>query len=192
MKRLTAEFFDCGCVNLSIKLLGKVICIQTPNEVIRKMINEVEAYGIGDTACHANKGRTKRNDPMFKSGGTVYVYLCYGIHEILNFSAGKDGEGQGVMIRAVCNAENIEVAKGHTVRNIGEAVGPGRVTKLLGIDRSFNYEFLPASTRIWLEEGAQVNQSKIQRLKRIGIGYASQADQDRLWRFKLHASPESG
>lgn len=165
---MTADFFACDCAELSIKLLGKVICIKTPNVIIRKTITEVEAYGIGDTACHAHKGRTKRNDPMFKTGGTIYVYLCYGVHEILNFSAGRDGEGQGVMIRAVDGA-----------------VGPGKVTKLLCIDRSFNNEFLSTSDRIWLEEGEQVNQSEIERLKRVGISYAAKADQDRLWRFRL-------
>jgi len=168
IKKLTADFFDCDCEELSIKLLGKVICIQNGEHVIRKIITEVEAYGINDTACHTYKGRTKRNDPMFKQGGTVYVYLCYGIHEILNFVSGKDGEGQGVMIRG-----------------IEGAIGPGRVSKILNIDRSLNYEFLPTSDRIWLEDGEPVDEDKIERLKRVGIGYATQEDQDRLWRFSI-------
>jgi len=168
MKRLNPEFFNCNSVELAKKLLGKVLCVQSGNQVIRKMITETEAYGINDTACHCYKGRTKRNDPMFKVGGTVYVYLCYGIHEILNVVAGKDGEGQGVMIRGVEGA-----------------VGPGKVSKALDIDRSLNYELLPLSKRIWLENGVEVKDSQIEKLKRVGISYASQEDQDKLWRFRF-------
>ena len=166
--RVQPEFFDCDCVELARKLLGKLLCVRSGGEVIRKMITEVEAYGINDTACHCYKGRTKRNDPMFKRGGTVYVYLCYGIHEILNFAAGKDGEGQGVMIRG-----------------IEGAVGSGRVTKILGVDRNFNYEFLPTSNRIWLEDGTYIEEVRVERLKRVGIGYASLEDQNKFWRFKI-------
>jgi DNA-3-methyladenine glycosylase len=168
MKKLNAEFFACDCVELARRLLGKVLCVKAGNEIIKKVITETEAYGVGDTACHGYKGRTKRNAPMFAQGGTVYVYLCYGLHEILNFAAGADGEGQGVMIRG-----------------IESAVGPGRVTKALNIDRSFNDEFLPTSKRIWLESGVEFQQQHIEELKRVGIGYASQEDQDKLWRFRL-------
>ena len=65
------------------------------------------------------------------------------------------------------------------------AVGPGRVTKLLGIDRNINYEFLPTSNRIWLEEGTYIEEVRIEKLKRVGIGYARQEDQNKLWRFKI-------
>ena len=49
------------------------------------LITEVEAYdGAEDLACHASKGRTPRTEIMFAPAGTWYVYLCYGIHELLN------------------------------------------------------------------------------------------------------------
>lgn len=165
--RVNKNFFECDCVQLAVKLLGKTLCVQTANGTVKSIITETEAYGMDDTACHCNRGCTKRNDPMFCKGGTVYVYLCYGLHEILNFAAGSDGEGQGVMIRGTANA-----------------IGPGRVTKAFGINRSFNYEFAPTSERIWVEEGESIEQ-KVEALKRVGIGYAAQEDQDRLWRFRL-------
>lgn len=168
MKKLASAFFDCDSVELAKKLLGKVLCVQIGDEVVRKKIIETEGYGINDTACHGYNGQTKRNYPMFCQGGTVYVYLCYGLHEIFNVAAGKEGEGQGVMIRGVENA-----------------TGPGRVTKILKINRSFNYEFLPASNRIWLEDGIEVESTQIEELKRVGIGYATREDQDKLWRFRL-------
>ena len=37
-----------------------------------------------DLACHAAKGRTKRTETLYAAGGIWYVYLCYGIHEMLN------------------------------------------------------------------------------------------------------------
>ena len=168
MKIQGDNFFDCSAVELARNLLGKILCVQTDAGVIRKMITETEAYGIDDTACHCYKGRTNRTEPMFRKGGTVYVYLCYGIHEILNIASGKEDQGQGVMIRG-----------------IEGAVGPGRVTKALGVDRSYNFEQVTTSSRIWLEEGIDVTANKIQELKRVGIDYAAQHDIDKLWRFRL-------
>ena len=164
--RLTKDFFACDSVELAQKLLGKTLCVQHGNEVIRKTITETEAYSENDTACHGNRGRTKRNDPMFCVGGTVYVYLCYGIHEMLNVAAGAEGESKAVLIRGTDGA-----------------AGPGKVTKLLNINRSYNYEFIPTSNRIWIEDAPEVDEDKLQKLKRVGIGYAAPADQNRLWRF---------
>lgn len=176
MNRLNENFFDCDAVMLARKLLGKVLCVKTDTEIKKMIISETEAYGINDTACHCYKGRTKRNDPMFKQGGTVYVYLCYGLHEILNFVAGN-GEGQAAMLRAVKHIEPQSKGK-------DRVIGPGCVTKTLKVDRSFNYEFLPTSKRIWIENGTAA-EPKIEELKRIGISYASKEDQEKLWRFKL-------
>lgn len=100
------------------------------------------------------------------------MYLCYGIHEILNVAAGAEGSGQGVMFRGV---ESV--------------VGPGRVTKILGVDRSFNYEYIPKSDRIWIEEGAEIAERNIEKLKRVGIDFADQKDKERLWRFRLITKP---
>jgi len=183
MKLTNPTFYNCNSETLAKKLLGKILCVAHENKIIRVSITETESYGLNDTACHTYKGRTKRNDPMFHRGGTIYVYLCYGIHEILNISAGADGEGQGVMIRGVCATKNIGAAD--IAKDIDNIFGPGRVTKLLGVDRSFNYEFLTTSTRIWLEDAHEILPEKIQALKRVGIGYALQEDQDRLWRFRV-------
>ena len=169
MNRLGEEFFDCDSVELAGKLLGKTLCVQGENDVIRRIITETESYSENDTACHGSRGRTKRNDAMFCRGGTVYVYLCYGLHEMLNVAAGKDGESKAVLIRGI---------KG--------AAGPGIVTKQLNICRRLNYEFLPTSERIWIEDGIEISENQIENLKRVGIGYASQEDQDKLWRFRLN------
>ena len=186
MKIQNAEFFARDCVELAKALLGKTICVKHGDTTTKKTITETEAYGINDSACHCFKGHTKRNAPMFEAGGTVYVYLCYGIHEILNISAGNVGEGQGVMLRGVKRVEHIEHRNCEDmIRTVGNVIGPGLVTKVLGVDRSYNNEFLPDSTRIWLEDGITVEENNIECLKRVGIGYATQADQDKLWRFRI-------
>ena len=147
-------------------LLGMTLCRRLENgAVLRARIVETEAYfGEEDTACHAHKGRTPRTDVMYAFGGFAYVYLCYGMHNMLNVVTGPEGRPEAVLIRGVEDAE-----------------GPGRLTKLLQIDRSLNRENLVKSTRLWLEsDGSRV---KFTATPRIGIGYASKRDQARKWRF---------
>ena len=135
--------------------------------VVRRRVTETEAYcGEEDTACHAHKGRTARTDVMYAAGGCVYVYLCYGMHEMLNVVTGPEGRPEAVLIRGVEGAE-----------------GPGRLTKLLAINRSLNREDLVASDRLWLE--TDDTRVRFSAAPRIGIAYASTRDQARKWRFTL-------
>jgi DNA-3-methyladenine glycosylase len=65
-------------------------------------IIETEAYaGESDRASHASKGRTERTEVMFGNGGSAYVYLCYGIHQMFNIVTARDGVPHAVLIRAV-------------------------------------------------------------------------------------------
>lgn len=167
MRIIDKNFFTVPVLELANKLLGKIIVHKIVDKELRFRITEVEAYGTGDTACHANKGKTKRNAPMFEEGGTVYVYLCYGIFNILNFVSGKKDCGEGVMIRAV-----------------NDIFGPGKAGKALEITRDLNYEDLTVSNKIWLEDDGFIV-DKIDKFTRVGIGYALQEDQDKLWRFRV-------
>lgn len=164
--RITDEnFFTQDAYTLSSSLLGKYICREIDGQVFRYEICETECYiGTDDTACHAHKGKTARTQTMWHTGGVCYVYLCYGIHYMLNFVSGSEGEPQAVLIRSV---------KGFN--------GPGKLTKALKIDRSFNGESLVSSKRIWLEHGQ--NQPYYTQTKRIGINYADEKDRNALWRF---------
>ena len=132
------------------------------------MITETECYiGAEDTACHAFKGKTERTKIMWQEGGVCYVYLCYGIHQMLNFVTGKSDEPQAVLIRGVQGF-----------------AGPGRTTKALQIDSSFNGESLMTDDRIWVEDTCQKPQYTHE--KRIGIDYATPEYRDKLWRFIVH------
>ena len=136
MRSLTAEDYAVDAVTMAKALVGAWLCRRLDDgTIVRRRITETEAYcGEEDTACHAHKGRTARTDVMYSPGGCAYIYLCYGMHEMLNVVTGPEGRPEAVLIRGVEGAE-----------------GPGRLTKLLQIDRSLNREDLVLSNRLWLE-----------------------------------------
>ena len=81
MERLDYVFFHRPCLEVARDLVGKIL-IHGEKQL---RISETECYcGESDTACHASRGRTKRTEVMYQEAGTVYVYLCYGMHGMLN------------------------------------------------------------------------------------------------------------
>ena len=161
--RLTEEFFHRPCLEVARDLVGKVLVCGDK----RLRISEAEAYcGEADTACHAHKGRTKRTEVMYAEAGTIYVYLCYGMHWMLNIVTGEENEPEAVLIRACC-----------------EAKGPGKLTKELGITGEFNRQHICRQDMLFVEDDGFA--CDIATDKRVGIGYASQEDQNRLWRFVM-------
>jgi len=158
------EFFQQDVLQLAPALLGKILVRKFDDETIgRFRIIETEAYrGEEDKACHACKGRTKRTEAMYHSGGKIYVYLIYGMYWMLNIVSGKENEPQAVLIRGV---EGIS--------------GPGRIGKKLLLDKGFYGENLPSS-RIWIEDDEFI--PEYITTPRIGIDYAGEW-KDLEWRF---------
>ena len=164
---LGREYFSAPATTIAPDLIGKILCRRTASgEIIKARIVETECYfGEEDTACHAHKGKTERTKPMYESGGITYVYLCYGIHSLLNIVTGDEGHPEAVLIRGVEGA-----------------VGPGRATKFLGITLKDNALPLTEECGIWIEDDG-VKPPKLERTARIGIDYASKRDRERKWRF---------
>ena len=163
MNRLDYAFFHRPCLEVARDLVGKVLVHN--GEMLR--ISETEAYcGEADTACHAHKGRTKRTDVMYREAGTMYLYLCYGVHWLLNIVTGEPEQPEAVLIRACVDAP-----------------GPGRLTKKLGITGQLNGASVVDSPELWIGDDGFV--CRITTDRRVGIGYASEEDQARLWRFRL-------
>jgi len=164
-KVLSKDYFLRPATEIAPDLLGKLLCRKIENEILKLRILETECYfGEEDTACHAHKGRTERTDIMYESGGNAYVYLCYGIHSLLNITTGKEGHPEAVLLRA-----------------IEGSVGPGRLTKRLSIDRSLNRMPLCEESGLWLEDdGVRFD---FITAPRVGIDYAAEEDRNRLWRF---------
>jgi DNA-3-methyladenine glycosylase len=150
-------------------LLGKHLVRRLPDgRVDARMITEIEAYnGERDLACHARAGRTRRTEVLYRAGGVWYVYLCYGIHEMLNLVVGPVDAPAALLIRSVEGAR-----------------GPGRVTKALGIDRALNATPVEPSVGLWLEDrGVRVPRRLVQATPRIGVDYSGPVWAAKLWRF---------
>lgn len=169
MGRLKHEFYHRPCLDVARDLVGKVLVHRTDSSELRLRISETEAYcGEEDTACHAHKGRTKRTEVMYGEAGRAYIYLCYGIHWLLNIVTGEIEQPQAVLIRACLDAP-----------------GPGRLTKQLGITGVLNGQSVTETGDLWVEDDSF--RCEVETDKRVGIGYASQEDQDKPWRFKMKA-----
>ena len=165
--RLSKEFFSDSVIEVAPKLLGKLLCRKIGNEIIKIAITETEAYfGENDTACHAHKGKTKRTEPMYETGGITYIYLCYGIHSLLNVVTGKADFPEAVLIRGV---------KGFN--------GPGKLTKALSIDTKLNCLDLSQSQELWLEDSEE--ETTYRTGPRVGIDYACDYYRNIHWRFIL-------
>lgn len=159
-------------VLLSKKLLGKYLFTKVNGVTRGGYIIETEAYkGPEDRASHAyNNRRTKRTEVMFQNGGICYIYLCYGIHYLLNVVTNKENTPHAILIRGIYMEDK------------GAILGPGNVTKALKINMSFNGESLQ-SDRIWIEDRKK-NNKEIVSSPRIGIDYAGE-DAKLPWRFSL-------
>lgn len=165
--KLGYEFYHRPCVEVAKDLVGKVLVHRIDGEERRLRITETEAYcGESDTACHAHRGRTKRTEVMYMEAGTIYIYLCYGVHWLLNLVTGEADQPEAVLIRA-CE---------------GKMNGPGKLTKALGITGELNRGSI-LGDELWVEDDGYP--CAVEADRRVGIGYASVEDQSRLWRFKL-------
>ena len=138
-------------------------------------ICETEAYdGLEDKACHAYRGKTSRNEVMFGPAGSWYVYLCYGMHWMLNAVTGPVDYPAAVLIRGCCDVS-----------------GPGRLTKILSIGQSQDRSKIARVSGLWVEDdGFAVLDDEIETSPRIGIGYAGPEWENKLYRFVWN--PASG
>ena len=165
MKKLDKNFYTKSAIEIAPLLLGKLFCHKIDGKIYKYLITETECYyGIDDTASHAYRGITNRNKIMYEEGGVSYIYLCYGIHHLFNVVTGPKDHPEAVLIRGIENAS-----------------GPGRVTKLLNIDKSFNGSSLINSNLIWIEDDGFI--PKYTTSKRIGIDYATKEYINKKWRF---------
>lgn len=165
-RRLERDFFDRDCLEVAPDLVGKILVHRLSDGTeTRERIAETEAYrGEEDKACHASKGRTPRTELLYGESGIIYVYLCYGMHWLMNVITGENGQPQGVLIRA------------GEVHN-----GPAKLTKHLQIDGGFNGVPVFGNDEVWIEDDGYV--PEIVTAPRVGIDYAGDYWKDIEWRF---------
>jgi DNA-3-methyladenine glycosylase len=154
---LPLSFFSRPTLTVARELLGKYLVRRTSAGKRSVLIHEVEAYvGPHDLASHGRFGRTARTEVMFGPSGHWYVYLCYGIHWMLNVVTDRKGWPAAVLLRGA-----------------GEFDGPGKLTKGLNIDQRLNTLAAIRSSGLWIEDrGLRVRSAQIERSPRIGIDYA--------------------
>lgn len=166
---LPEEWHDKRTTKLARWLLGKVLVRTINGRPQEHVIVEVEAYHTeADLACHAAKGRTKRTEIMYQPGGRWYVYLCYGVHEMLNLVTGPADHPAAVLIRGLAGIS-----------------GPGRLTKRLQIGRSLNGAVaLPVSGLHLEDHGIKATPRQVRAGPRVGIDYAGEVWAAKPWRFQ--------
>lgn len=175
----------CGgdVVEIARAMIGMEIFTETPEGIVSGIISETEAYaGAEDRASHAWNGRrTARTETMFQEGGTVYIYLCYGIHSLLNIVTNKRDIPHAVLIRAMKPVSGAELMLRRLQRDVfkpSDLYGPGNVAKALGMHFSDSGiklgRSLPASPKkIWIEKAkTPIAPEEIAAGKRIGVDYA--------------------
>lgn len=175
MKILTEKFYKRHTLVVARELLGKFLVCKKDGKETALIINEVEAYdGFEDKASHAFRGRTKRNNVMFGPAGFWYVYLVYGMYQMLNIVTGPRDYPAAILIRGA-----------------GKYNGPGKLTKALGINSKFNEKLASLETGLWIEDraNARINAGfknfRIKKTQRIGVNYAGEIWAKKPYRFIL-------
>ncbi|KAJ8646912.1 hypothetical protein MRB53_008660 [Persea americana] len=183
---LTADFFQIDALDLAPRLLGKFL---RRDEVVVQ-ITEVEAYRPNDSACHGRFGITPRTAPVFGPGGHAYVYLCYGLHTMLNVVADKEGVGAAVLIRACAPISGLETIQRRRCQITEKPVlltGPGKVAQALGLSTEWSNHPLYTFGGLEVLDGPEPE--KVLVGPRVGIEYASPEHVNALWRFAIAGSP---
>jgi DNA-3-methyladenine glycosylase len=177
--RLDHSFFNRPTLTVARQLLGAFIVTKRGGSVRTGMIIEIEAYkGPEDRASHAFGGRrTPRVEPLYGDGGTAYVYICYGIHWMLNFATCGEGRPEGVLVRGI--------AVGHGGRSY-PILGPGLVTRYLRVDGSMSGADGTRSAEIRVEDrGVRFEPRSVLAGPRIGVEPAGEPWASRPWRYRV-------
>lgn len=178
---LKKSFYNQNTLKVARDLLGCFLVRKFSDGKISKfIIIETEAYcGPNDLASHASRGKTQRSEVMFGEAGMIYIYLVYGMYYMLNIVTEKKDYPAAVLIRAV---ESDSKNSGFENAKLN---GPGKLCRILKIDKSFNgLSIYNKKNGLWIERGRLKKTSQIKKTPRIGVDYAGEY-KDKPWRFVL-------
>ncbi|MDL2297358.1 DNA-3-methyladenine glycosylase [Bacteroidales bacterium OttesenSCG-928-B11] len=177
---INSDYFLCeDVVFLAKDLIGKYLFTKKEGQISGGIICETEAYnGVVDRASHAYGGRrTQRTETMYAEAGTVYVYLCYGMHHLFNIVTNRKDIPHAILIRAIFPTHGEELMLKRTGKRQSSPQltdGPGKLSKALGITVKDDGILMP-STEIWLENrGLIIDPTQIEVTPRIGVDYAGE------------------
>lgn len=179
-KTLKRSFYNRPTLEVAEEILGKFIVFNSPLGKLSARIVEVEAYiGHDDPACHASRGMTKRNRPMFGPAGFTYIYLIYGMYNCLNFVTEPKDNPAAILLRAAAPDEGcdrmLQVSGKRSAT--GLLSGPGKFCRAFGLTTEQNDLDLTGDL-VYIED-RNMKVKNIQRSQRIGLSVG----QDLHWRF---------
>lgn len=174
-------------------LLGKLLVTEWEGRQTSGRIVEVEAYaGITDKASHAFAGRrTARTEVMYAAGGLSYIYLCYGIHHLVNVVTNQPGVPDAILIRAIEPLSGVEQMLRRTGKKRADHTltrGPGNLARALGLDLRHNAVDLTGSFFYLADDGFRYSPREMGTSARIGVDYAGE-DALRPYRFYIKGNP---
>jgi DNA-3-methyladenine glycosylase len=181
-ERLGVEFFEGSVHDIAPALIGcRLLVNGAGGEIV-----EVEAYEREDPASHSFVGLTPRTKIMFGPPGRAYVYLSYGIHQLLNFVCEPEGEAAAVLIRALEPTTGLETM--HDRRpaarsDLDLCSGPGKLTMALGVTLAQNGARLDQDPFLLLPPEGEP--PEVVTSPRVGITKAV----EKPWRFSASGSP---
>ena len=188
MERVDKQFYETPTLELAEKLLGKIFVRILPENIrLKGRIVETEAYlGHNDEACHAWRGKTARNQIMFRAPGTMYVYFNYGVHYLLNIVSEPENHAGAVLVRAMEPVEGTAFMQEQRKTGIFTNImsGPGKLTQALAIDGGCNGKEL-FGEEFFLENAPPVPQNMIGTSARAGISRS----RDLPWRKFILNNP---
>ncbi len=166
---LPRTFFSGATPRIARELLGQRLVRKLPDGTrIEALITETEAYdGFDDRASHAHRGMTARNAVMFGPPGHIYLYLCYGIHWLLNLTTREVGYPGAVLVRGTTAVS-----------------GPARLTRHFQLSGAHNTLPLGPGSGLWITSNRTAPLSEaIRALPRVGVDYAGPKWRFKAWRF---------
>jgi DNA-3-methyladenine glycosylase len=185
---LDSEFYEGDTVRLARSLLGALMVHFSPAGLTSGYIVETEAYLCkDDPACHAARGKTKRNAAMFGPPGTAYVYFIYGNHYCFNIVSNREGVGEAVLIRALEPVHGLNLMwqrRGHKHKQTNLTNGPGKLCAAMAVNKNHNGLFL-SGPPLFIARGKKISENSIGTSGRIGIRVA----QDKPLRFFIKDNP---
>jgi DNA-3-methyladenine glycosylase len=189
MKKIPLSFYKRKDVVLIAKeLIGKIIITNFDGVITSGRIVETEAYvAIIDKASHSFNGRrTARNEHMYNDGGTAYIYICYGLHHMMNIVTNKKNIPDAVLIRAIEPLAGIDIMLQRTGKKIPDKTitrGPGNAGKALGIYKHHSGKHLLDDEIYLMDDAIKINRHAIGISARIGV---ENAGKDALLPYRFY------
>ncbi len=190
---LERAFFERPATEVAPELLGALLVREIDGQRMRAVVVETEAYqGMEDKACHASRGKTKRNTVMFGEAGHAYVYFTYGMHWMLNVVCDDMDLPAAVLIRALAPLDGLEAMRARRERDFGKPSwlnGPAKLCQALGIDGALDgADVCDKANGLWFEKGFKPNADIVKQSARIGIGYATEPWLSLPWRWYVDSA----